>query len=360
MEFKTIDMESFCSEKNIKLVYFRSGTYGHIFKAFDKDNGNLKYGIKMIPNPEGVISTEIENPTNYATVEMRATKLLGDFDSDYFVKPIDIFYCDIDPFIYLDPNYIVLREINTYYDKFLKIYYPRPTSIDSEEQYNPDEKLEIPIIDPKYKKVAIIAYPWNQDDLLSFIKKNHPHLVVNDYANIFFQILSALAIVQKKYPAFRHNSFKANDIFVNYSEDGNPKEYELNGSTYKFPRCLVQIKLWDFSFVSIKDLIENDKVNAEWSSKIGINNSQNRYHDMHYFFSTLARPGFLKYFNQIMPAEILEFVNRIIPEEFRYYDFDGKYNPNITRRGRLLVNSEYTTPLNVLKTDPLFQKYKVE
>ena len=317
----------------------------------------------MIPNSEGVISTEIENPTNYATVEMRATKLLGDFDSDYFVKPIDIFYCDIDPFIYLDPNYIVLREINTYYDKFLKKYYPKLTSsssyFDSDEQNYVDEKLEMPVIDPKYKKVAIIVYPWQHDDLLSFIKKNHACLGVYDYANIFFQILSALVMVQEKYPAFRHNCFKANDIFINYCDD-NPLELELAGSKYIFPRCSVQIKLWDFSFACIKDLIENDKVNAEWSSTIGINNSQNRYYDMHYFFSTLRMEAFLPDFDEMAPVEILEFVNRIIPEEFRYYDFDGKCNPNITRRGRLLVNSEYTTPLNVLKTDPLFQKYKVE
>lgn len=361
MQFRIINLESFCSEKNIKLIYFKSGSYGHIFKAFNKDNGNVEFSVKMIPNHQDVSSIEIDNPRSYATVEMRMIKLLEEFNSDYFVKSIDLFYCNIEPFIYL-PTYIILRELDGYYNKFLKKYYPRLTSIDFdfEEQNYVDEKVEIPTIDPKYKKVAILAYPWQHDDLLSYIRKNHSNLVVDDYANIFFQILSALAIIQEKYPAFRHNSFKANDILINYREDNSPREYKLDGCTYKFPRCFVQIKLWDFSFSCIKDLVENEKVNAEWSSKIGINNSQNRYYDIHYFFSTLRMQGFLANFNEIVPPEISEFVNRIIPEKFRIYDSEGKCNPDVGHRGRLLVNCEYTTPLDVLKKDSLFQKYKTE
>lgn len=109
-------------------------------------------------------------------------------------------------------------------------------------------------------------------------------------------------------------------------------------------------------FASIKDLVENEKINAEWSSKIGIDHRPNRYIDMHYFFLTLQSKRFLPDFSKVVPTEVLEFVNRIIPENLRSAENNRDV---INDRGRLLQNIEYTTPLDVLISDPFFKKYVI-
>ena len=80
-----------------------------------------------------------------------------------------------------------------------------------------------------------------------------------------------------------------------------------------------QIKLWDFDFACIPGLIDNSKVDAEWTSKINIDPVKNRYYDIHYFFNTLTKKGFFPQFwtEPEIPQRIKDFVRRVIPEKFR-------------------------------------------
>lgn len=252
MEFRTHYIESFCSEKNVKLVYFASGACGHVFRAVDINDESVQFAVKMIPNCKYSIS-EIHDPMNFSTVEMRMTHLLTELESNYFVKPIDSFYCSICPFLSM-PGFITIKPkkslngIDTY-KSFIENYSPqlRSSSHSDSDNYYPEEFGTI-TVGRKYEKVGIIAYPWCEDDLLSYLRVNCQKLTVDDYANIFFQILSALAIIHKKYPAFRHNTFKANNILVNSCHDEQPTEYDLDGKKYVFPTCPIKIKLWDFDF----------------------------------------------------------------------------------------------------------------
>ena len=102
---------------------------------------------------------------------------------------------------------------------------------------------------------------------------------------IFFQILSVLAVIQNKYPGFRHNDMKANNILVQLipvSKKKNKFMYKINKQNYIVPNIGFQLKLWDFDFACIPDLIDNSKVSAEWTTAININPEQNRYYDIHY------------------------------------------------------------------------------
>ena len=52
-----------------------------------------------------------------------------------------------------------------------------------------------------------------------------------------------------------------------------------------------------------------------------------------------------------VPIEIKDFINRVVPDNY-------KTGEDISERGRLLIDTEYTTPDILLKTDPLFDKYR--
>ena len=55
--------------------------------------------------------------------------------------------------------------------------------------------------------------------LVFYLKKE---LDIKDFFNyMFFQIISALAVIQKKYPGFRHNDLKANNILIHNIEVRN-------------------------------------------------------------------------------------------------------------------------------------------
>jgi hypothetical protein len=112
--------------------------------------------------------------------------------------------------------------------------------------------------------------------------------------------------------------------------------------------------LWDFDFSCIPGIADNSKVSAKWTDKINIKPEKNRYYDLHYFFNTLTRKGFMpEFFNdKLIPNEIKEFIHRIIPEKFRN---PGKY---VSERGRILINDEILTPDYVLKNDPLFEELR--
>ena len=104
---------------------------------------------------------------------------------------------------------------------------------------------------------------------------------------------------------------------------------------------------------SATQVVDNSKVEAEWTSKININPEQNRYYDVHYFFNTLSRKGFFPEFwdEDKVPQKVREFVNRIIPDKYK----SGKL---VSERGRILVNDEYITPDEILKTDSFFKNMR--
>ena len=116
------------------------------------------------------------------------------------------------------------------------------------------------------------------------------------------------------------------------------------------PNIGFQIKLWDFDFACIPGIVNNSKVESEWTTKINITPHQNRYYDVHYFFNTLTRKGFFPEFwtKPEIPEKVKEFVNRVVPEKYR----GGK---TVSEKGRILVNDEYLTADEILKNDLFFK-----
>ena len=86
---------------------------------------------------------------------------------------------------------------------------------------------------------------------------------------------------------------------------------------------------------------------------MNITSRQNRYYDIHYFFSTLTKKGFFPEIltGTFIPNKVKAFIKRIIPPKYESGEF-------ISDRGRLLVNDEYLIPDAILKNDEFFKNLR--
>jgi hypothetical protein len=208
-----------------------------------------------------------------------------------------------------------------------------------------------------YDTVSILISEWaNRGDLLDFLRKNYKHFSAMHWKVIFFQILSVLAVIQSKYPAFRHNDMKANNILIHKIVKQNKNfNYKIMKCYYEVPNIGYHIKLWDFDFACIPNIVDNKKVEEQWTTKINVTPTQNRYYDVHYFFNTLIKKGFCP---EIMtspdvPQETKEFINRVVPKKYQKTDTEF-----VHKKGRILVTDEYVTPDELLKNDPYFEEFR--
>jgi serine/threonine protein kinase len=250
----------------------------------------------------------------------------------HIVLPIGTFNTSIKPFVNLI-NENVVKKDNSKYTEFVEKY----------------EKGEY------YDHVSILISEWaNRGDFLDFVKKNATEFTLRHWKVFFFQIISVLAVIQSKFPTFRHNDMKANNILVHKIGKRNTLfSYTVNQNVYIVPSIGYQIKLWDFDFACISGLVDNAKVNASWTTDINITTTKHQYYDMHYFFNTFIRKGF---FPQIMTEdwvdiEVKKFIKRLLPKKYQ----KGRH---VAKRGRLLVDDEYLTPDHVLQNDPFFEEFR--
>ena len=338
---KIMDVRELFISLNVKLKYLKSGTTGHTFKAISKIDRNVAFAVKICAYPKDDYGgmNNLSRPEN---AELRMLKLLSYFVikkcTPHFVLPIGTFNTSITNFVRVPKNIIDLTdEKNEMYRKFI-------------ERYNEGEFEDF---------VSVLISEWcNGGDLLDYIRKNYTTMTLKHWVVIIFQILFTLALIHQKYPAFRHNDMKANNILVHITDikkDQPNCRYRYNIGDIKFiiPNINLQIKIWDFDFACINGIIENNKVNSDWTKKINITKKENKYYDMHYFFNTLiSRRFFPQFYDGGVPLEIIEFIHRIIPERFR----NG--SKHVNKKGRIQIDNEYTTPYKVIREDHLFKKYR--
>ena len=334
------DFTNIISQIGGRLKYIKSGTTGHTFKGETTDNyGTFEYAVKVVAYPKkeryGNI-TDIRRPEN---AELMMIKLLSYFivkrQTPHIVLPIGTFDTNINVFIDLI-NRNVVDDDNDKYNDFIKRY--------NEGQY--------------FDNVSILISEWaNRGDLLDFIRKNYKHFTAIHWKVIFFQILSVLAVIQSKYPSFRHNDLKANNILVHKITKQNERfTYRVVRCIYKVPNIGYHIKLWDFDFACIPGIIDNKKVESQWTREINVTPEQNRYYDIHYFFNTLIKKGFCQEImtNDNVPNEVKEFINRVVPKKYQKTGTDY-----VHKRGRIIINDEYTTPDDLLKYDQYFEEFRI-
>lgn len=338
---KIMDVRELFLSMNVKLRYLKSGTTGHTFKAISKIDQNVAFAVKVCAYPKDDYGG-IHNVARPENTELRMLKLLSYFVvkkcTPHFVIPLGTFNTSITNFIKVPTNIIDLNdEKNGTYKHFI-------------ERYHEGEFEDF---------VSVLVSEWcNGGDLLDYIRKNYQSITLKHWIVIIFQILYTLARVHQHYPAFRHNDMKANNILVQLTDinRNHPDRrycYRIDNTKFYIPNINIQTKIWDFDFACIDGVIENNKVNSNWTKKINITKKENKYYDMHYFFNTLITKRFFpQFYEGGAPPEIVEFIHRIIPEKFR----NGSQYVN--KKGRIQVDTEFTTPYKVILEDPLFEKYR--
>jgi len=332
-----------------KLLYIKSGTTGHTFKGIIYDEDGITelshYAVKVVAYPiresYGNIN-DIKRPENAEIMMLRVLSyFVVNKQTPHIVLPITTFNTSIKPFIAIAKNKIVE---NKKYDQFIKRH--------KQSEY--------------HDEVSILISEWaNGGDLLDYIKNNYKTMKLRDWRVIFFQIISVLCVIQNKYPGFRHNDLKANNILVQ-KIDSRKKcncffyKITIDGiqRNYIVPNIGIQIKLWDFDFACIPDVVENSKVNSEWTEKINVRPKQNRYYDLHYFFNTLTKKGFFPEFwdAKEIHHSVKQFVKDIVPEQYSKFEKEGKQN--VTDRGRILIDDEFIIPAKILTEHVFFHKMR--
>lgn len=331
---KIVDFNKIIHKFNGKIMYIKSGSTGHTFKGILDDGSEV--AIKVVAytkKGDYGLPSNMNRPEN---AELRFLKLFSKFVIDsltpHIVLPITTFYSNTESFTgnNLQRSLTSAKKYDQFIDKYERGDY--------------------------YDYCSVLISEWaDSGDLLDFIRSHHSRMKTAHWRNIFFQLISTLAVIQDKYPAFRHNDLKANNVLLQKT-DNTKKEfkYYINGKEFIIPNIGVQVKLWDFDFACIPDIIENEKVNANWTSKINVKPTKNRYYDLHYFFNTLVKKGF---FPELLTSSkidksIKNFILRIIPYQLL------KKNKYVSNRGRILINKELTTPYKIITEDPFFEIYR--
>jgi len=306
-----------------RLEYIKSGTTGHTFKGIIMEDGHeINYAVKVVAYPK--------------------KDKYGDFvaknRTPHIVLPICTFNTSITHFVTLiDDNVVDAKD-------------PDGCGKDSKyadfvEKYKNGEF---------YDDVSILISEWaNKGDFLDFMRKRYKNFELEHWKVFFFQIISVLAIIQSKFPSFRHNDLKANNILIHKTESQTIfHAYKICDKHFYVPNIGYQLKLWDFDFSCIPGIVDNAKVSSDWTKLINVTPHENKYYDMHYFFNTLIKKGFLPQIltDECVPREVKDFIGRIVPERFR----QGR---NVHKRGRILINDEYLTPWEVLCKDKFFAEF---
>jgi hypothetical protein len=341
---KYIDLCTAVSQMGAKLEYIKSGSTGHIFKGISIDNNEMisnNFAVKMVAYPKKDIYGGMYDSNRPENAELKMIKLLSYFVinkvSPHIILPICTFNTSILPFVNLIEKNTISKD-NIKYNEFIDKY--------NKNHYN--------------ENVSILITEWaNRGDFLDFLKKHYKKLKIRHWKVFFFQILSVLAIIQNKYPKFRHNDLKANNILIEKlpKENHEALRYRIKNVEFKVPFIGFRLKLWDFDFACIPDIIDNYKVALEWTNELNITTTKNRYYDIHFFLNTLIRKGFLPQIMDINNShqELIDFINRIIPNKYPNYQ-TGKY---IHKRGRILHNKEYKKPIDILIHDDFFLEFRI-
>jgi serine/threonine protein kinase len=334
-----VDIKKFFSKIQMKIKIYSGGSSNYNFKVIDQ-NRNIKFVIRMAPYAKNSDLTNM----SVLNVESQIAMLLNEFctnnQTPHIITYFTMFHTNIEHFVRIP-------------DKILKGYCKKIKNYGQFiSQYKRNEFEN---------NVSVIIYEWcDGGNLLDYIRTHYKNLTLNWWINIFFQLLFTLAIIHTKYPAFRHNDLKPNNILlktttVSPTSDICRYRYNISNKFFYIKDIGLQIKIGNFDLACIDGIVENTNINSPWCQLINITHKENKYYDTHYFLNTLANKNvFPQFYEGGAPAEIVEFVNRAVPEKYRN---GSKF---VNEIGRIQVDDEYTTPYKLIMEDPLFDKWRYE
>jgi len=148
----------------------------------------------------------------------------------------------------------------------------------------------------------------------------------------FFQVLITLCYLQKKFPGFRHNDLKADNVLIEKSLL-NDIIYSITLSkkrkSYRLKNCTINAKIIDFELAnSTNNEIRSYTVKKNednMKNEFGLSEERCDFFDIHLLIYDITR-----YFKD---NEFFSFVTDFIPVQYFY-------SPNITNQSRLTLESQ--------------------
>jgi hypothetical protein len=204
-------------------------------------------------------------------------------------------------------------------------------------------------------------------DLTDYIKSNFKKWSLDTWRALLFQMISMLALIQEKYPSFRHNDLSMANILVQSTikriEDNKTNgyyKYHINGKDYYVPDIGFRIMMTDFDYASIKELnIWNEKLDTKQTKSFGAISTENKSFDTHMMLNWLSvwilKLHNHKDTNNDTIGEIKGFIYELIDEQYRG---NGNRYVKHTRlkNGKRVIQK--LIPLNILENNKIFEKYR--
>jgi hypothetical protein len=296
------------------LDLYESQNCKHYFtKNIKINNTNINFMIKMIPFIKNTLySDNLDDPMRPENSEIEVSKILSEFvvsgQTPHVILSYFSFISDINTFT--DPKMIDIIGTDKNYIFFIDNY--------NEGKFY--ETVKILVTEKCFDKYK------NLEELL--FNENENFTLLN-WKIMLFQILSALAVIQNKYPSFKHNNLKTQNIRLtknNKKKSNKLNKYDVNGISFNVPNIEYLFLISDFGMSSIKGIVDNLKLSTKPYKNIGINDTENKYYDVYYFLSYIA---FICYLKKIfVPPEIENFIDRNIPDIYKQKKIN-KYSPII-------------------------------
>lgn len=184
---------------------------------------------------------------------------------------------------------------------------------------------------------------------------------------LIFQLLAMLALIQEKYPSFRHNDLSLCNVLVQNSRLQSLDEteypgyykYNINGKVYCVPDIGITLVLSDFDYCTINELdITNEKISNDYTKKFGTTADTNPSYDCHYMLNWLDL-YILQLNRKKVELESLkklkDFYNSIFDNDYR-----GENNRFLKfarfRTGKKVVDK--FIPKNILETNEYFNEFR--
>ena len=109
--------------------------------------------------------------------------------------------------------------------------------------------------------VELREHYFKMDTLQNIFNDISYNIIDDDIYILIFQVLHTLAIIQERYPTFRHNNLDLKNIYCYLKEkNSSTYEYKLDGNTFIIPNIGLEIKITNFEEANILNEIDNESI----------------------------------------------------------------------------------------------------
>ena len=227
-------------------------------------------------------------------------KMLVQFGNKYIMKKInDPYSVDLTFYIYNSNDENNLSSSQNISKVFLKLFSDFVTykqsrhiliqilNVDVEYMYLDDFFATVPELQPMLNidnignKVVSISITEHFFKMLSLVDCLDKY-TDNEYAALIFQVLHTLAIIQHKYPSFRHNNLnvKYMDGYIFSDTSTNPIKYVYGSKHYNVTNIGFSYKMSNFESATIVDVLPNENIDDKLRT-------HNKLYDIQTFLASL-------------------------------------------------------------------------